>query len=125
MPSYNFKQQFAEAVRTGAKRQTIRQRGKRKPPKAGDIAHCFTGLRTQQVSRLGKFPIESVEQIGISASGRTVSMPRDGRWHELDEAELQALAQADGFASVDDFFAFFQSEHGLTFSGYLIKWRTA
>lgn len=123
MPSYNFKPQFADAIRTGAKRQTIRARGKRKPPKAGEIAHCFTGLRTQHVSRLGGFPIESAEPISISTAGRTVSMPRDGCWQELDGDELQQLAQADGFASVDDFFLFFQTEHGLTFSGYLIKWR--
>lgn len=123
MPSYNFKPQFADAIRTGAKRQTIRARGKRKPPKAGEIAHCFTGLRTQHVSRLGSFPIESAEPISISAAGRTVSMPRDGCWQELDGDELQQLAQADGFVSVDDFFLFFQTEHNLTFSGYLIKWR--
>ena len=123
MPSYNFKPQFADAIRSGAKRQTIRARGKRKPPKAGDIAHCFTGLRTQHVSALGWFPIESAEPINISAAGRTVSMPRDGRWQELDGDELQQLANEDGFASADAFFAFFKSEYGPTFSGYLIKWR--
>jgi hypothetical protein len=36
--------------------------------------------------------------------------------------EVDQLARADGFATVDEFFAFFQSEHGGTFSGYLVKW---
>lgn len=121
MPSYNFKPQFGDAIRSGAKRQTIRARGKRKPPKAGEIAYCFTGLRTQHVSRLGSFPIESAEPIGISAAGRTVRIPRDGRWCDLDAGEIEQLARADGFACADDFFVFFESE--VTFSGYLIKWR--
>lgn len=123
MPIYNFQAQFADAVRTGAKCQTIRARGKRPPPTAGQIAHCYVGLRTRSVSPLGNYPIESVTPISISTPMRTVSMPRGERWVELDKEAIDDLARADGFASTDDFFLFFQAEHGLTFSGFLIKWR--
>jgi len=42
--------QFADSVRSGAKRQTIRARGKRPPPKPGEIAHLYQGLRTKHVT---------------------------------------------------------------------------
>ena len=43
----NFKRQFAAAVETGAKRQTIRANRKdNKRPQVGDVACCYTGLRT-------------------------------------------------------------------------------
>ncbi|MCK9987636.1 MAG: hypothetical protein AzoDbin1_04108 [Azoarcus sp.] len=122
MPLYNFKRRFGDLIRTGHKCQTIRSRGKRPPPKPGQIAHCYTGLRTQDVCWLGEFPITSVEPISISAAARIVSMSAGNRWRELDSAEVVHLARADGFTSVADFFAFFSDEHGGTFSGYLIKW---
>lgn len=122
MPIYNFKKRFASAVRAGTKRQTIRARGKRPPPKVGEIAHCYTGLRTHGVCRLGTFPIERVTQISISASSRIVSVPRGNAWHCLSETEVEQLAKDDGFPSGAEFFAFFKHEHGGTFSGYLIQW---
>lgn len=123
MPIYNFQAQFADAVRSGAKRQTIRARGKRPPPSVGQVAHCYVGLRTNGVSPLGKFPIESVTRISISTKSRTVSMSKWECWIELDLPEIEQLARDDGFDSADAFFAFFCTEHGSTFSGYVIKWR--
>lgn len=122
MPIYNFRKQFAAAIRAGAKRQTIRARGKRPAPKVGEIAHCYTGLRTQAVCRLGAFPIERVTQISISASNRIASVPKGNAWHYLSDPEIEQLARADGFQSATEFFGFFESEHGGTFSGYLIEW---
>lgn len=122
MPIYNFKRQFADAVRNGTKKQTIRARGKRKPPEPGQIAHCYTDLRTQQVSVLGKYKIERVTPISISAAQRIVQVPANGAWRELGDEELEPLAQADGFVNADAFFDFFRAEHGSTFSGYLIEW---
>lgn len=122
MAIYNFKAQFGAAVRSGAKRQTIRARGKRPPPKVGDWAHCYTGLRTRAVCRLGQFKIIRVAQISISASSRQIQMPRNGAWYVLEDAEVEQLAIADGFATADEFFAFFANEHGGTLSGDLIEW---
>lgn len=122
MAIYNFKKQFAAAIRSGTKAQTIRANGKRKPPKAGDLAYCYTGLRTQDVCRLGAFKITRVTQLTISAGSRLVSVPRCGIWCQLNEEEIEHLAKADGFALVDDFFAFFTAEHAGTLSGHLIEW---
>lgn len=122
MAIYNFKGQFGAAVRTGAKRQTIRAKGKRPPAKVGDWAYCYTGLRTHSVCRLGKFKIVRVTQISISATTRTIQMPRNGAWYVLGEDEVEQLAIADGFTTADDFFAFFAKEHGGTLGGHLIEW---
>lgn len=126
MPIFNFKDRFAEAVRSGAKRQTIRARGKRPPPKEGSVAYLYSGLRTKHVSKLGEHRITSVTPIAIGATQRIVRIPHgtgaSARWVDLDPEEVEQLAQADGFASADEFFEFFQSESGGTFSGYLVKW---
>lgn len=122
MPLYNFKRQFAEAVRSGTKRQTIRARGKRPAPKPGQIAHCYTGLRTRDVSVLGHYPIERVTPISISVANRVVSVPAGNQWREMWDYEVDQLARADGFGSAAEFYEFFQSEYGGTFSGYLVQW---
>lgn len=125
MPIYNFKAQFADAVRSLQKRQTIRAHGKRSPPTAGQIAHLYTGLRTSQVSLLGKYPITGVFPISISARQRIVRMVvrvgDSARWEDLDAESVEQLARDDGFASADDFFQFFLDSGG-TLSGFLIKW---
>lgn len=122
MPIYNFKPQFADAVRDGTKRQTIRAHGKRATPKPGQIAHCYTGLRTEFVRVLGKFPIQSVTPISISARQHAVSIPDGGAWRTLWDYEVDQLARDDGFGSAAEFYDFFKLQHGPTFSGYLIKW---
>lgn len=122
MPSYNFKPQFAAVIRSGEKRQTIRARGKRPPPKPGQIAYLYTGLRTTCVCRLGEHPITSVTPISIGTANRSVSLAGEHAWQQLDANELEQLARDDGFPSVDAFFEFFATAAGKTFSGYLIKW---
>lgn len=122
MPAFNFKPQFADAVRAGSKRQTIRARGKRPQPQPGQIAYLYTGLRTTCVGKLGEHPIASVTPISISAATRTVSLAGEHAWQLLDTSELEQLARDDGFPSSDAFFAFFATTAGKTFSGYLIKW---
>lgn len=124
MPLYNFKQQFADAVRSGRKRQTIRARGKRQAPQPGQVAHLYTGLRTRDVCPLGTHPIVSVTQISISVRSRIVQTPNQygNTWIELDSQEVEQLARDDGFDSADTFFAFFGADGSTSFSGYLIKW---
>lgn len=124
MAIYNFKPQFATAIRLGAKTQTIRAHGKRPAPKVGETAYCYTGLRTQNVCRLGAFKIVRVSQISISATSRSVSVPRCGAWYNLTDDEIEQLARADGFASAEEFFGFFTKEHGGTLGGFLIEWST-
>lgn len=123
MTAFNFLSQFADAVKHGEKRQTIRARGKRRPPRAGEPLQLFTGMRTAYCKKLADVTCMSVDQITISPNSKTVTMP-DGRqfWSSLFPDEIEALAKADGFNSAEEFFEFFAKNHGQTFSGYLIKW---
>ncbi|NMY40520.1 hypothetical protein HBN76_04310 [Pseudomonas sp. WS 5013] len=122
MVAYNFKARFAAAVRDGSKLQTIRAAGKRRPPRPGEQLQLYTGLRTKHVCLLRNSVCTSAEEVQISARMRTVRVIRDNRWYDLDQQEIQQLALVDGFASADEFFAFFAEAHGKTLSGYLIKW---
>lgn len=126
MPAYNFQERFADAIKAGEKRQTIRQRGKRPPPKVGDTLILFTGMRTIHCRKLLQAKCAAVEPISISAAMRMVKMVRLVGWTyiyvPLDADEVEALARADGFDNANEFFRFFQEEHGGTLSGHLIKW---
>lgn len=126
MPAYNFKAQFADQVKNLEKRQTIRARGKRRAPRVGEPLMLYTGMRQVGCHKLLDAVCTSVEPISISMKSRTVQMPRamggQPAWVPLLEEEIEALATADGFASVDAFFAWFAENHGDTFSGYVIKW---
>ena len=115
MPAYNFKQQFAEAVESGKKRQTIRPKRKR-PTKPGDILYLNTGMRTKSYRRLREAKCLSVasihiDQLYISVDGQILSM-----------AEKHELAQADGFTTLQYFREFFRDHYGLPCDLELIKW---
>lgn len=124
MVAYNFQARFAPAILDGTKCQTIRPRGKRRPPRVGETLQLFTGLRTKDVKRLlfRDAVCTSVEGISISARTGVVSMLCSNHWQWLDSDQVEALAKADGFASTDAFFDFFLEHYGQTFSGWLIKW---
>ncbi|WP_353325510.1 hypothetical protein [Chitiniphilus shinanonensis] len=130
MPAYNFKQQFAADVASGAKRQTIRARGKRRAPKVGEILSLYTGMRQGggACRLLGRHYCTSVEAISISCRHQVVRLARPmptgyGHYYaELSAEEVETLAQADGFPSSAAFFAFFAEQHGGSLDGYLIKW---
>lgn len=126
MPALNFKAQFADQVRNLEKRQTIRARGKRRPPRVGEPLMLYTGMRQVGCHKLLDAVCTAVEMVSISIKSRTVQMPcamsGQSAWVPLLEEEIEALAAADGFASVDAFFAWFAENHGDTFSGFVIKW---
>jgi hypothetical protein len=126
MPALNFKAQFADQVKNLEKRQTIRARGKRRPPRVGEPLMLYTGMRQVGCHKLLDAVCTSVEPISMSIRTRLVKMPRplgvEPIWTFLDDDELEAFAIADGFASADAFFAWFAENHGDTFSGYVIKW---
>lgn len=127
MPALNFKAQFADQVKNGEKRQTIRARGKRRPPRVGEPLMLYTGMRTQYCRKLLDTVCASAEPISMSIWSKTVQMPRmmgigEPMWAFLSDDEIKALASADGFATTDAFFAWFAENHGDTFSGYVIKW---
>ena len=123
MVAYNFQQQFAPAVKSGEKLQTIRALGKRRHAKSGDYLQLYTGMRTKSCRKLLDSICISSEPIGISGdmqvfvggAGETIKI--------LPIEEVEKLAIADGFDSAEAFFTFFGRMHGLPFLGVLIKWK--
>ena len=65
MPAYNFQPNFAEDIRSGKKKQTIRKRRKRGNPKPGGRLFLFTGQRTKKCKRLGIYVCSDVLPIEI------------------------------------------------------------
>lgn len=127
MPAYDFKPRFAAKVATGEKRQTIRAVGKRRPPRVGDPLMLYTGLRTDACRKLLDAVCTAVEPISIEPERRAVRMVRgygeNKWWADIDQEEIDVLAQADGFDDAEAFFAFFREQYGRsTLSGYLIRW---
>ena len=122
MPAFNFQNRFAEDVRTGAKRQTIRAKRKVRP-EPGQTAHCFTGMRTRQCERLGGWPIVEVADVVICRG-----IPRSGGVLFIQGAmvltieELEQFAKNDGFDSWAEMLDWFKTNHGLPFYGDLIAW---
>jgi len=138
MPSINFKPEFAEAVKNGTKRQTIRQ-VRKNPIKPGDMLTMFTGQRTKDCRKLCIHKCKSVEEIEIEfvdfktaltmayvyiyateSRDYIIKVSLDGKC--LKYSEVSALAEADGFDFVCDFAEFFNSHYGDNFKGVLIKW---
>jgi len=125
MAAINFQAQFADSILRGEKRQTIRKRGKSKPPSVGDTLQLYAGMRN--AAKFMHVVCSSVEQINIMAEQGLVTMPRANflgvaTWNELTPDEIDDLARADGFSDAVAFFAFFREQYGSSFSGYLIKW---
>jgi hypothetical protein len=125
MPAYNFQGRFAQLVADGVKPHTIRPRRKR-PTVVGDTLYLYTGMRTRNCRLLRTETCTAVTSIDI---GKNVMgedhVLHDGRF--LDRAQVEWLARADGFDSVEAFFAFFRDTygrtHGPTFRGELIAWQ--
>lgn len=114
-----FKPQFAELVRTGAKRQTVRPVPKRMP-KPGDALslRCWTGrpYRSAQVV-LRNAEVTAVSSVSIRQCGMEVAGVR------LSDSEMRLFAQADGFACVEEMLTWFHETNGLPFDGIVIQWK--
>jgi hypothetical protein len=117
MSLLGFKKQFAGPVEARTKRQTIR--AKVNGHAVGRPIQLYTGLRTKACRKLSEVdPVcVSIEPVVIARGGycKIGGQMLGGR-------ALADFAEADGFASVDDFFAFFASADGRDFEGFLIKW---
>lgn len=102
MPAYNFKAEFAEAVESGKKRQTIRLRRKR-PTKVGDRLYLYSGMRTKRCRKLREATCRCVKPVDIFRG--TIRL--GGRF--LGLAEQVDFVEMDGFESEADFFRFFEA----------------
>ncbi len=118
MPALNFKAQFADDVAAGRKRQTIRRRRKR-PIKVGDPLYLYTGMRTKHSRMLRPHPEPCTEVVPIEIWEKHIVL--DGR--SLDFDEQLEIARADGFRTLDEFYAFFERQYNVrVFEGVLLKW---
>ena len=116
MPSLSFKSQFAGLVQTGKKTQSIRAPRKR-PFKVGDTLYLFTAMRTKQCRQIGEGEVTEIKQVRIK--GGFIWVDERG----LTFAEATAFAIADGFPGVSSLIHWFREQHGLPFTGALIRWR--
>lgn len=121
MVAYNFKEQFADDVASGKKRQTIR-RSRKRPTRPGDTLQLYTGMRTRKARKLrDDETCTAVEPITVdSDSFGRLRVAIDGR--EIRGAQLDQLVEADGFARSMDMREFFAKQYGLPFAGEIIKW---
>lgn len=133
MVALNFQKQFADAVESGAKTQTVRavRKGKGQNPARGGALQLYTGMRTKACRKLGEAVCDSVRPIVIHAAAIFLGDPVDtlggkagGAFYDdaLTDDEAAAFAAADGFQTVDDFIRFFAETHGLPFAGQAIFW---
>ena len=114
-----FQNGFAEMVKNGTKKQTIRRLGKREI-KAGDILSLrrWTGkpYRSKQ---------EVLKETKCFASAQITIFTDEVLLTFLGfdiDVKKEHLAQMDGFSSWSDMLTWFKKTHGLPFEGNLIRW---
>jgi hypothetical protein len=78
--------------------------------------HCFTGMRTKGCENLGSWPIYAVVDVKILDEGVLLNGAA------LRAEQLDHFAQDDGFRNWPFMKTWFEKQHGLPFSGDLIKW---
>lgn len=130
MPALNFQKQFAAAVESGKKRQTIRahRRDNRPHVLPGQTLKLYTGMRTKHCRLLATAECLSVEGISIHADGVALGAgPLNSLWlgetgSFIRRGMLEGMAIADGFTDWAAMRDWFQNTHGLPFRGSLIKW---
>lgn len=119
----NFQIRFVPRIESGEKTHTIRATRKR-PPKVGEICHCYTGLRQKGARLLGRWTCLRVEKIEIEGGWETISGEFFGDVRienaSLLNDEREQLARRDGFASFADMAEFWRGR--LPFEGTIIHW---
>jgi len=116
MVAYSFKKEFADAVETGAKRQTIRA-PRQRHARSGEPIQLYTGMRTKACRKL-----IDPDPVCVSIEPIRIKKPWVGLAGKvLDSYEVCELALADGFANRDEFFEFFAGTPEW-FEGVLIRW---
>lgn len=127
-----FKKRFIPFVEEGSKTHTIRAKLKRGSRQAGEICHCYTGLRQKGARLLGRWKCLKVEPILIF-EGRDHAVSVIIGDVELSADEKNALAWRDGFrgrgkeqafSEMVDYWASLHPQAGpLEFQGDLIHWQ--
>ena len=114
VPAFDFNPEFASAVESGTKLQTIRRTKRAKP---GDRLQLYTGLRTRDCRKLGEGVCTLVDHVGIRPDGITFGNV-DKHPRDIDE-----FARADGFTDFDAMVAWFANKYGSPyFQGFVHGW---
>lgn len=120
-----FKPRFARLVEAGTKRQTIRPLPKRMP-KVGDPESWreWTGAPyrspTREVARVELTGV-SLINLGFGPGGfNSGAFELNVQISYMLPKTLIEFAQADGFSTITEMWAWFEAEHGLPFTGILI-----
>lgn len=116
MPALNFYKRFAELVRSGKKKSSIRSRQLR----PGEPVYLMTGQRTAMCERLGTGCITTVSEILIDWRSCFAVIKIDGV--TLCAQSMERLALEDGFHDLDDFMDFFGDHYQFPFRGFLNRW---
>ena len=117
MPAYNFQKQFMPMILSGRKPHTIRRRRKH-PTNVGDLLSLYTGMRTKSCVKIADVICVKVTPINFYPEHQILL---DGQYMTTDE--IEKLAQADGFDSVNMFFKFFEEHYTIpTFGFEIIEW---
>jgi len=120
MPALNFSKQFADAVASGKKTQTIRKHRKDRPIKAGDTLYLYTGMRTKDCRKLEEVICTRISHIVLTEQDISLGNTLGGVF--CSKSECRAFARDDGFDSLDDFRAWFRDHYSLPFYGVVIGW---
>lgn len=121
MPAYSFQKQFVQMILDKSKTHTIRRRRAR-PTKPGDMLMLYTGMRTKSCKLIAVTECVRIEPIRFYLDKAEVWIwsaeePGDlyyeegaeiGSFRLMNAEEVNALAHADGFEDVYDFFDFFK-----------------
>ena len=131
MVAYNFKKQFADAIQSAQKRQTVRAIRKNGHARIGEKLQLYTGLRTKACRKLiDNDPIcTSVDEVEIHIKTTAEIEKIIVGNKELNNQEIEEFAAADGFnaragySARDAMATFFQKYHGNgIFHGNVIRW---
>lgn len=123
MVAYSFKAMFADPIRAGTKRQTIRADRKRHA-RVDEELQLYTGMRTKQCILLGRAICIGISPITLlfndnDTEAEGVILPGLGY-----PDGLEGFARADGFRSWAELKRFWRQNHpGIDeFSGKLVQW---
>ncbi|QHJ78507.1 MAG: hypothetical protein [Bacteriophage sp.] len=134
MVAYSFHEQFADAITSGTKSQTVRVY-RRRNPRIGEKLQLFTNLRRRTCRKLLVKDtictlVDEIEiEISSAISAKIASIVINGI--PLSKKEIDDFAHADGFkngplgwTAVHAMGSFFKRHHGFgTFHGVVIHWR--
>lgn len=115
MVAFNFSPEFAEAIASGAKCQTVRAT---KRAKKGDMLQLYTGQRTKACRKLKEAECLYVDYVHLAPDGITCG---NG---DLHTGSLDAFAIRDGFKNYEAMLAWFKAKYGTDhFVGYVHRWK--